>query len=237
MSILAANMPVYLLNEDLEFPDPELAQPDGLLAIGGDLNPGRLLLAYEKGIFPWYNPADPILWWSPDPRGVIIPSQIKVSNSMRNVLNREDYTLSFDKNFPEVIRNCRIQKRNENGTWISDDISKAYTQLHEIGLAHSVEVWRDKKLVGGLYGVSIGNAFFGESMFSAEKNCSKIALIHLSRVLEKLNFSMIDCQLYTQHLGTLGAVEMSRTEFLAKLKSSLKNDSIVGNWGQNPNFQ
>lgn len=230
-------MPIYLLNEDFDFPDPELAQEDGLLAMGGDLSVGRILKAYENGIFPWFNPRDPILWWSPDPRGVIIPSQIKVSNSMRNVLNRMDYRVSYDQNFPEVIRHCRFSKRKEAGTWISDGITEAYIRLHEIGVAHSVEVWRHNKLVGGLYGVSLGNAFFGESMFSLEKNCSKIALITLSRKLESLNFSMIDCQLYTEHLGSLGAIEMPRAEFLAHLKESLKSDSLIGNWSQLTSFQ
>lgn len=223
-------MSVYLLNEELIFPDPNDAETDGLLAVGGDLSEARLILAYENGIFPWYNPGDPILWWSPNPRGVIIPSAIKISKSMRNVLNRNDFEVKYDEAFRQVIMACRNAKRKERGTWISDDITKAYTRLHEIGIAHSVEVWREDRLVGGLYGVSLGGAFFGESMFSIEKNTSKIALISLARRLEKSGFRMIDCQLYTSHLGSLGAIRMSRPRFLRELNQALEMDTKLGSW-------
>lgn len=229
-------MGIYLLTDELIFPDPELSEPDGLLAVGGDLSPSRLLLAYEKGIFPWFNPSDPILWWSPDPRGVIYPEDIKVSKSMRNVLNRQDYEVHYDRDFEAVIKNCRSVARKEPGTWISDDITDAYTELHKIGVAHSVEVYMEDELVGGLYGVSLGKAFFGESMFSFKPNTSKIALIDLSRRLQKLDFKMVDCQLYTEHLGSLGAKKVSRKRFLNELKEALEADTLIGPWNELPAF-
>lgn len=229
-------MPVYLLNEQLVFPDPAESEPDGLLALGGDLSEARLLLAYEKGIFPWYNPGDPILWWSPDPRAVIFPQSINVSKSMRNVLNRGDYELRYDHAFLQLMTRCMEKREEEGGTWISEEIIAAYSRLHEMGLAHSVEVWKEGQLVGGLYGTSLGGCFFGESMFSDVPNASKIALIHLARKLNELGFSMIDCQIYTEHLGSLGAVQLDRKTFLEKLKKSLEISTLIGNWGEMPIF-
>lgn len=223
-------MPVFLLNEDLYFPDPNEAVGDGLLAVGGDLSPDRLLLAYEQGIFPWYNPKDPILWWSPDPRCVLFPEKLHISKSMRNILNRDLFQVKADTAFEQVLRKCKNAPRNEEGTWISEDIVQAYCKLHELGMAHSVETWKDGELVGGLYGVSIGRMFFGESMFTEANNASKVAFIRLVRTLQRLDFEMIDCQIYNNHLGSLGAENISRKAFLKHLKEQLRFNTRKGNW-------
>jgi leucyl/phenylalanyl-tRNA--protein transferase len=223
-------MPVYLLDEELLFPDPQLGREDGLVAMGGDLSPSRLLLAYELGIFPWFSAPDPILWWSPDPRCVLCPKEIKVSNSMRNVLNQHPYKLTFDQDFLGVIKKCQNAKRDDDGTWITDEIIEGYVALHELGIGHSVEVWDGEDLVGGLYGLSLGRMFFGESMFSQKSNASKLALIHLCRQLSEWKFDLIDCQIYNDHLGSLGARNISRDSFLEKLENSLKFDTRKGSW-------
>jgi len=209
---------MYLLDNELIFPHPSLANEDGVLAIGGDLSVERLHLAYRNGIFPWFEDGDPIVWWSPNPRMVLYPHKLKVSKSMRNVINQNKYSITFDKSFSEVIDNCKsISRNNQDGTWITPDMKRAYVDLHDRGIAHSVEVWEGEELVGGLYGVNIGKVFCGESMFSKKSNTSKLAFISLVRKLEEENYFMIDCQLYTDHLASLGAEEIDRDKFLLDL--------------------
>lgn len=210
-------MPIYKLSNDLVFPHPSLSEEDGLLAIEGDLSPERLLLAYSNGIFPWYSDDEPILWWSPDPRFVLYPKGIKISHSMKKLLKKNPYKVSFDTCFRDVISNCS-NLRKESGTWITNEMIEAYCKLHELGYAHSVETWYQDKLVGGLYGVSIGKCFFGESMFSTMNNSSKVAFITFSKVLEEKGFVIIDCQVHTTHLESLGAVYIPREKFLELLK-------------------
>ncbi|MEL6133379.1 MAG: leucyl/phenylalanyl-tRNA--protein transferase [Bacteroidota bacterium] len=225
-------MPVYSLPEDPVFPSPQLAEPDGLLAIGGDLSVKRLVRGYAMGIFPWYNEDEPILWWSPDPRFVLYPDQLKVSKSMKQVLRKDTFQITYDQDFSQVIRNCRqIPRPGQDGTWITPEMLAAYEALHKEGLAHSVEVWQDKKLVGGLYGVSLGKCFFGESMFSKASNASKAGFITLVQDLIKKDFQLIDCQIYTAHLASLGAVSISRLTFLEHLNAFLVHETIHGNWG------
>ncbi len=202
---------------DSEFPDPRLAEtePNGLLAIGGDLGVTRLSNAYRSGIFPWFSAGEPILWWSPDPRLLLFPGNIHVSRSLRKTLRRGDYRTTFDEAFSDVISHCAATPRHgQPGTWIIDEMIDAYIELHHHGYAHSVEVWHEKNLVGGLYGVAIGSAFYGESMFSLVSNASKIALVALARKLQQYGFHFIDCQMETPHLLTLGAETVPREAFL-----------------------
>jgi len=206
-------MPIYRLPKDLVFPHPSLSEEDGLLAIGGDLSAKRLLLAYTNGIFPWFSEDEPILWWSPDPRFVLYPKDIKISKSMKKILKKNTYKITFDTCFRDVISNCS-NTRKASGTWITNEMIEAYCRLHELGFAHSAEAWYEDKLVGGLYGISIGKCFFGESMFSTMDNASKAAFITLSKVLEEEKFLMIDCQVHTNHLESLGAIHISREKFL-----------------------
>ncbi len=226
-------MSVFLLDETLRFPPPELAERDGLLAVGGDLSPSRLLAAYRNGIFPWYSQNEPILWWSPDPRLVLFPSELHVSRSMKRVIRRKMFRITFDHAFVEVIRACAETRlaRGED-TWITQDMIDAYTILHELGIAHSVEAWKGDELVGGLYGVVLGRVFFGESMFSKLSNSSKTAFITLVRYLEKWRFEMVDCQVRTDHLLSLGAREIPRKHFLKELERlvDLPTDSPRGKW-------
>ena len=210
-------MPIYRLSNDLVFPDPSLSEDDGLLAIDGDLSPERLLLAYSNGIFPWFSDEEPILWWSPDPRFIVYPKDIKISHSMKKTLKKNTYRVSFNTCFRDVISNCS-NTRKETGTWITDEMLEAYCKLHELGFAHSIESWYGDDLVGGLYGVSIGKCFFGESMFSTMDNASKVAFITLSKVLEEKEFSLIDCQVHTNHLESLGGIYTSREDFLALIE-------------------
>lgn len=222
-------MPVFLITQDLVFPDPMHADEQGLLAVGGDLSMDRLLLAYESGIFPWYNDDQPLLWWSPDPRCVLQPSEVKVSKSMRNVLNRADFEVTADQAFPEVIRAC-MDTRKREGTWLNEDMVSAYINLHRLGIAHSIEVWRGDALVGGLYGLSLGNLFFGESMFSKANNMSKVAFICLARGLERWGMPLIDCQVENDHLISLGAQAMPRAEFLEHLRRGMEAPTRRGSW-------
>ena len=224
-------MPVFLLSNDLEFPPPHLASPEGLLAVGGDLCLERLLLAYEKGIFPWYSEGEPILWWSPDPRLVLYPDELHVSRRLRRILRQKQFEITFDRDFVSVIQAC-AQTRivNGEGTWIVDDIIQAYCQLHEAGFAHSVEAWQDGQLVGGLYGVSLGLAFFGESMFSTVANASSAAFVTLVRSLRQLSFRLIDCQITTAHLMRFGAQEIARLQYLKELRRCLQAPTHKGNW-------
>lgn len=207
--------PLFFLTERLEFPSVENANSDGLLAVGGDLSPERLLLAYQSGIFPWFNEDSLILWWSPDPRMILFPEKIKISKSMRKVLNSSRFQLTKNTCFEEVLHKCATVKRaNQQGTWITDNMKSAYMELHKKGYAKSYEVWEKGTLVGGLYGVDLGHIFCGESMFSISDNASKFAFIHLAQELAIKNYSLIDCQLHTGHLESLGAEEMPRSQFI-----------------------
>lgn len=224
-----------LLDESLYFPPVHYADEHGILAFGGDLSINRLLLAYQSGIFPWYNEDDPtILWWSPDPRFILYPNKLKVSKSMRQVLRKGIFNVTYDTHFREVIVACRqIKRPGQFGTWITDDMVEAYCQLHEVGFAHSVEVWSTEgDLVGGLYGVSIGSCFFGESMFSKVSNASKTGFISLTKNLTRLGMNLIDCQVHTQHLESLGGENVSRDEYLKLLKLVLQNPTLQGNWSK-----
>ncbi len=203
---------MYRLTEDLSFPHPELADEYGILAYGGDLSPERLALAYSYGIFPWYNEGEPILWWSPELRFVLFPDELKVSKSMRKVLRDGQFTTTVNKDFVQVIRSCKDTYRpNQDGTWITDEMEEAYIILHEKGMAQSVEVWQEGELVGGLYGVVVGDVFCGESMFSKVSNASKVGFINL---VQKGGFKLFDCQIHTEHLESLGAKHIPRTDFL-----------------------
>jgi leucyl/phenylalanyl-tRNA--protein transferase len=221
-------VPIYWLSEKhFAFPATERAEPDGLLAVGGGLEPERLLEAYRLGIFPWYGPEDPILWWSPDPRAVLFPVELKVSRSMRPYFNQPKYTLSFDRDFETVMRECATARRH---TWIVPEMVEAYCRLHEMGYAHSVEVWQEGVLVGGLYGLALGKIFFGESMFSKAPNASKFGFISLVRQLEARGFRLIDCQQETPHLASLGARPIPRKDFVAYLRENDQEDTWRGKW-------
>lgn len=211
-------MPVYQLIDQPLFPPPEFAEEGGLLAIGGDLSTPRLLLAYSMGIFPWFNEGDPILWWSPDPRCILEPAELKISRSLAKVLRRQEFAVTFDQDFAAVIDACASVRQPEEGTWITAGMRQAYLRLHRLGYAHSVEVWRDEALVGGLYGVCMGRCFFGESMFHRVTDASKIALVELARHLLVRRFELIDCQLPTPHLLSLGARVVPRDVFLQRLR-------------------
>jgi leucyl/phenylalanyl-tRNA--protein transferase len=219
-------MPVYRLTDELIFPHPSLADPGGLLAVGGDLSTRRLLLAYANGIFPWYSEPSPILWWSPDPRLVLFPDEFKISRSLRRVIKKNVFTVTMDRAFGEVISAC-AQSREQ--TWITGEMIDSYTELHESGYAHSFETWRAGELVGGLYGVSLGKAFFGESMFSSMSDASKIALVHLVQFAAGRRFEFIDCQTTTEHLKSLGAREIPRHEFLDRLERALAGEQRAVN--------
>jgi len=213
-------MPCYQLDDELWFPPLEAAENFGLLAIGGDLSTERLLLAYSLGIFPWFNPGEPILWWSPDPRCVLFPSELHISRSLKRFLNRDPFRVSVDENFPGVIYWCRRLRAglDGSGTWITPEMKQAFIRLHELGFAHSVECWEGDELVGGIYGVCLGRCFFGESMFSRRDNASKVALVHLVQMLDAAGFELLDCQQTTDHLLSMGAREISRNDFLQHLR-------------------
>lgn len=210
-------MALFVLDDKLWFPPVEEALEDGLLAIGGDVSPERLILAYQKGIFPWYD-GDTPLWYSPDPRFVLFPDNLKVSKSMQAVIRRGEFRFSINEAFPEVIRSCKqLQRRGQDGTWITDELEASVIRLHHMGLAHSAETWLGSELVGGLYGIRMGNTFFGESMFSKTSNASKFAFIQFVQHLRQQGVTLIDCQVYTQHLESLGALMIERREFLKRL--------------------
>lgn len=224
-------MPVFQLSDKLVFPCPDYAEKDGLLAVGGDLSEERLLLAYSWGIFPWYSEDYPILWWSPDPRLILIPGEMVVSRSLRQTLRKDFLAVTMDTCFEDVIRNCAsVRRKDEKGTWISDEMIDAYINLHRSGLAHSVEIWREGELAGGLYGVSIGGVFFGESMFTKISDASKVAFVRLVYQLERWNFSLIDCQVTSPHLKSLGAREVSRKRFMWMLGKALQSPTRRGKW-------
>lgn len=226
-------MTIFQLSKEIIFPNPDLAEPEGLLAVGGDLTIDRLLLAYSMGIFPWYSDGQPILWWSPDPRLILLPHQLHISKSLKRVIKNGKFEIRYDTRFAEVIERCgEVYRRDQDGTWITREMQEAYIQLHQAGFAHSVESFLNNELVGGLYGVSIGKAFFGESMFSLKTDASKVALVSLASQLEKWNFEMIDCQIPTDHLKRLGAFEIDRLSFLSKLNGLITEQSQIGNWGE-----
>ncbi len=212
------------------FPDHRYATKDGLLALGGDLSPERLLLAYRNGIFPWYNPGEPILWWSPDPRCVLLPNEFHASRSLRKAIQKNGFNFTFDKDFTAVIENCALPRKSSSGTWISGDMKRAYIELHSLGHAHSVETWRQGKLVGGLYGIAIGKVFFGESMFASETDASKASLQFLINQLLEWEFQLIDCQITSPHLISLGAEEIPRDRFIKKLKTATAIHSTPRVW-------
>ncbi|MCX2681082.1 leucyl/phenylalanyl-tRNA--protein transferase [Galbibacter sp. EGI 63066] len=210
---------MFFLTNEIIFPPVENATEDGVVAMGGDLSVERLIEAYRQGIFPWFDQGSMILWWSPDPRMVLFPEEVKISKSMRSVLKKEIFKITFNTAFEDVIENCaKIKRQDQNGTWITDDMQEAYTKLHKMGIAKSVEVWHEGKLVGGLYGVDLGHVFCGESMFSKMSNASKAAFIFLANKLKTENYKLIDCQIYTDHLKSLGAREIPRTDFIEILK-------------------
>lgn len=218
---------MILLTHKLFFPPPEEADEDGLLCIGGDLSVERLLLAYRKGIFPWYE-GDLPLWWNPDPRFVLFPDELRISKSMQQILKRKVFTITRNKNFLEVIRNCQLIKRSRgNGTWINEDVIAAYDQLYRLDLAVSYEAWKDEKLVGGFYGLQLGKVFFGESMFSKVSNASKAAFLTAVAQMNKMGIELIDCQVYTEHLESLGARMVPRDTFLHLLQQYIKDDRQI----------
>ncbi len=231
-------MPVYALPADLVFPDPRLAEDDGLLAVGGDLSPRRLLLAYANGIFPWYNSdSQPILWFSPDPRFVLRTPDLHVSRSLTKRIRRGDYVITLDQAFSEVIAACRTAARpGQSGTWITPDMERAYRTLHRLGFAHSVEAWQGGVLVGGLYGVAIGRSFSGESMFAHTPDASKVAFVWLARQLAAWGWPLIDCQMETQHLARFGAVPLERDAFLTETAALVREPVPPGRWSFSAGF-
>ena len=213
---------MVLLNDKLLFPPVEMATEEGIVAIGGDLGVERLLLAYRSGIFPWYSEDEPIVWWSPDPRFVLFPEKLRVTKSMQSVLNNATFRFTINRDFTAVLQNCKtITRKEQEGTWITPAVQNAYTHLHELGYAHSAEAWMNGELVGGLYGIRLGNVFFGESMFSKVSNASKFAFINYVRQLQKENVMLIDCQVYTAHLESLGAKMIARKKFIELLSQHL----------------
>jgi leucyl/phenylalanyl-tRNA--protein transferase len=225
---------IYLLDENPNTPFPDVSEaekdPDGLLAVGGDLTPQRLIQAYQLGIFPWFSEGEPILWWSPDPRTVLYPKKIKISRSLRKAIRKKTFNITFDHDFDGVIHSCAAPREDSPGTWLVPEMIEAYRLQHQLGLAHSIEVWEDSELVGGLYGMAIGRVFFGESMFSRARDSSKIALVYLSKQLQAWEFEMIDCQVYTRHLASLGAEQIPRKQFCRDLQSWTRLKGRLGSW-------
>ncbi|WP_196895272.1 leucyl/phenylalanyl-tRNA--protein transferase [Aureivirga marina] len=216
---------MVILNEKLEFPPVDRTDPYGILAIGGDLSIDRLLLAYNNGIFPWYSEDEPIIWYSPEERMVLFPDEIKISKSMRSILRKEEFKITKNQCFKEVIRNCKTIDRGDGlGTWITDELENAFIKLHKLGIAISFEVWKEDELVGGLYGLDLGFIFCGESMFSKVSNASKIAFIEMTKYFQNKGYELIDCQVYNDHLASLGAVEISREEFQQYLKKGKQSN-------------
>ena len=214
------------------FPDPSHADEDGIVCVGGDLSPEMLISAYRQGLFPWFNEEDPTLWWSPDPRCVVVPGEVYISKNMKRLFNQRQYHFKCDTNFEDVLRNCKtVKRKNEEGTWISEDFIEAYQLLHHLGIAHSFEVYdQENNMIGGLYGLSIGNMFYGESMFSKKSNMSKLAFILLSKYLQHKSYRLIDCQVVNPHLTSMGCQEMSRDAFLDINQSGIQEPSAIGNW-------
>lgn len=229
------NALAWLDEQLLEFPDTSqaLSDPDGLLAVGGDLAPERLLQAYKRGIFPWFSDGQPILWWSPNPRTVVLPTELHIGRSLRKLLKKKPFKITMDHAFPEVIQQCSSISRNgEDGTWITESMLQAYLDLHDAGFAHSVEAWQDNQLVGGLYGIALGKVFFGESMFSKASGASKVAFVSLVKQLQLWQFELIDCQMKTDYLMSFGAKEISREQFESKLKQAIPEVLVPQEWRQ-----
>lgn len=220
-------MPIYKLGEKPMFPSGNLAEKDGLIAFGGKITVDFIIEAYSNGIFPWYNNDEPILWWCPNPRTVFFVNEIHISKSMKKLIKNQKYKITFDTAFDKVIENCKNTRKE---TWINEDIIKVYSELYKLGLAHSVEVWDNNKLMGGLYGLCLGKVFFGESMFSLEPNTSKLALISLGNFLNKEDFRIIDCQVHNEHLESLGAIEIGRREFLRILREDIVKKQKFDKW-------
>ncbi len=226
-------MPIFRLTKALLFPPCHYAEPDGLLAIGGDLSPERLLLAYQLGIFPWYSEHTPILWWSPDPRLVLFPHELRISKSLHRVIKKDVFRVTVDQSFRQVIEQCaEIRRGQGEGTWILPEMLDAYCLLHRLGYAHSIESWFEGELVGGLYGVAIGRIFFGESMFTKKTDASKVAFVYLVKMLQRWHFQLIDCQVSTRHLKNFGAREIPRNDFLARLSSAIKSPVKLDIWSE-----
>lgn len=215
-------MPVYRLTNEISFPLPEMAEDDGLLAIGGDLSVDRLILAYSNGIFPWYNEGDPILWWCPKERYIIRPEKIHISHSIKKFARKHDIRVAFNRDFADVMHRCRIKREFKEGTWITTDMEKAYKELFDRGLAICAESYIDDELAGGLYGVSLGRCFFGESMYTDKENGSKIALISLANLLKEMNYVFIDCQFHTDHLESMGGERISYSDYMKLMEEGLK---------------
>lgn len=216
-------MSIFVLDKQLSFPPPHLAEPDGLLAMGGDLSPERLLLAYRNGIFPWYE-GEPILWWSPDPRFVLFPQELKKNKHITQLLKRNEFDFTINKNFGAVIHACKtIRRAGQEGTWITPEVEKAYIRLHELGHAHSAEVWKNGELAGGLYGIRMGNVFFGESMFSKTSNASRYAFIKYISQLQQEGVELVDCQVYTAYLESMGAKMITGKDFTRLLKEMIRD--------------
>jgi leucyl/phenylalanyl-tRNA--protein transferase len=226
-------MPIYRLTDEIVFPPPDHAEPDGLLAVGGDLSAERLLLAYRLGIFPWYSDGQPVLWWSPDPRIILEPGEFHISRRLGQTLKKGEFKVTFDRAFAEVIRACAASPRKgQHGTWITREMMEAYICLHQMGFAHSAESWLNGELVGGIYGISLGRCFFGESMFFSQTNASKVALATLVQQLITWDFHMIDAQVATEHLISLGAKDIPRRIFLDRLEIALRFPTLKGSWGE-----
>lgn len=219
-------MTVYLLGKEPVFPPADEADPTGIIAVGGDLSPERLIAAYSRGIFPWYSEGEPILWWSPDPRLVLFPDELHISGSLRRLLNRNPFEITFDRGFDAIIEACQQPRKYQGETWITEEMATAYKKLHELGYAHSLEVWKNDEIVGGLYGVSLGKCFFAESMFHRVDNASKFGLVRFVQKINELDFRIMDCQVSNSHLKTMGAREISRKEFLDLLDKSLQKENL-----------
>ena len=223
---------ITLDTPETQFPSPDSASEEGLVAVGGEITTVRVLSAYRQGIFPWYSEDQPVLWWSPEPRAILYPDDIKISRSLKKTLRKKLFHVTADQAFSEVIKGCagpRIQSPG-GGTWITDEMMSTYTQLHQMGYGHSIEVWHDEKLVGGLYGLALGSAFFGESMYSHAPDASKIALVHLAQIANSHGIDFIDCQLPTKHLSRMGAIDISRKAYLAILENALKENDRTEHW-------
>ncbi len=226
-------MPILLDEREIFFPASELAAENGILAVGGDLSVERFLTAYRMGIFPWFNPREPVIWWTPDPRFILFPEKVKISKSIRQIIRKNIFTLTFDQCFEQVIRACQQVRRNtKEGTWISEEIIESYFELYRIGFMHSVEVWQQSQLVGGLYGGSFGKCFFGESMFAYKSNASKYALIMLAKNLAAHSFEFIDCQVYSTHLERMGAEMVSSTYFLDRVTANARYPLLKQDWNK-----
>ena len=228
-------MPVYRIPREHLFPHPSLAEPDGLLGVGGDVDPDRVLFAYANGIFPWYSQGQPILWFSPDPRFVLEPAELEIQRSLRKRVKRGEYTITLDRAFADVGRGCRKTKRpRQPGTWITKELEESYLALHERGSAHSVEAWLGDRLVGGLFGVSIGRYFSGDSMFAIEPDASKVAFVWFARQLHAWDFGLIDCQVYTAHLERFGAKSMPRAQYIERVTKLGAREGKLGRWELDP---